>query len=246
MSTDTDQSLGAGVVWHTGTENGAVSDTDTDTESEQFTEEEVQAFCGNRLYRCDKLTDTKKDCNALLFYGQQSANMYSSVTNPLYQNFYYNVVKMPIQINNRTALLEERNPLFAQLMGERYILTTENKMPSGYSILQQKGRYVIAENTDVLPIAYTTADCISDKQFASLDDMEKMTALSRYTVVENDRQKTVKVSEMDEIALPGLDAEEVSRDKQIQGHTGEDGLSDHSYEERCAPGPLSGYEKRTL
>lgn len=216
MSTDTDQSLGAGVVWHTGTENGAVSDTDTDTESEQFTEEELQAFCGNRLYRCDKLTDTKKECNALLFYGQQSANMYSSVTNPLYQNFYYNVVKMPIQINNRTALLEERNPLFAQLMGERYILTTENKMPSGYSILQQKGRYVIAENTDVLPIAYTTADCISDKQFASLDDMEKMTALSRYTVVENERQKTVKVSEMDEIALPGLDAEEVSRDKQIQ------------------------------
>ena len=208
MSTDTDQSLGAGVVWHTGTENGAVSDTDTDTESEQFTEEELQAFCGNRLYRCDKLTDTKKECNALLFYGQQSANMYSSVTNPLYQNFYYNVVKMPIQINNRTALLEERNPLFAQLMGERYILTTENKMPSGYSILQQKGRYVIAENTDVLPIAYTTADCISDKQFASLDDMEKMTALSRYTVVENDRQKTVKVSEMDEIALPGLDAQQ--------------------------------------
>ena len=73
MSTDTDQSLGAGVVWHTGTENGAVSDTDTDTESEQFTEEELQAFCGNRLYRCDKLTDTKKECNALLFYGQQSA-----------------------------------------------------------------------------------------------------------------------------------------------------------------------------
>ena len=35
-------------------------------------------------------------------------------------------------------------------------------------------------------------------------------------MVENDRQKTVKVSEMDEIALPGLDAEEVSRDKQIQ------------------------------
>ena len=60
MSTDTDQRQGTGVVWHTGTENGAVSDTDTDTESEQFTEEELQAFCGNRLYRCDKLTDTKK------------------------------------------------------------------------------------------------------------------------------------------------------------------------------------------
>ena len=68
----------------------------------------------------------------------------------------------------------------------------------------------------MLPIAYTTADCISDEQFASLDDLEKMTALSRYTVVENSKQKTVKVSEMEEVPLPGLDAEEVSHDSQIQ------------------------------
>ncbi len=216
VGTDTNQISDANVVQDIGTESSVTSGTDADTASEEFTEEELQAICSNRLYRCDKLTDTKKDCNALLFYGQQSANMYSSVTNPLYQNFYYNIVKMPIQINNRTALLEERNPLFAQLMGERYILTTENKMPSGYSVLQQKGKYVIAENTDVLPIAYTTADCISDEQFASLDDLEKMTALSRYTVVENSKQKTVKVSEMEEVPLPGLDAEEVSHDSQIQ------------------------------
>ena len=140
VGTDTNQISDANVVQDIGTESSVTSGTDADTASEEFTEEELQAICSNRLYRCDKLTDTKKDCNALLFYGQQSANMYSSVTNPLYQNFYYNIVKMPIQINNRTALLEERNPLFAQLMGERYILTTENKMPSGYSVLQQKGK----------------------------------------------------------------------------------------------------------
>lgn len=179
-------------------------------EEQDFTEEELRTICGNRLYRCDKLTDTKKECNALQFYGQQSANMYSSVTNPLYQNFYYKLAKMPIQINNRTALLEERNPLFAQLMGERYILTTENKMPSGYSILLQKEKYVIAENTNVLPIAYTTADCISDQQFETLSDTEKMTALSRYTVVEGKKQKEVIVPEMEEISLPGLDSDEVT------------------------------------
>ncbi len=165
---------------------------DQTQEEENFTEEELQAICGNKLYRCDKLTDTKTECNALQFYGQQSANMYSSVTNPLYQKFYYNVVKMPIQINNRTALLEERNPLFAQLMGERYILTTENKMPSGYSVLLQKGKYVIAENPNVLPIAYTTSDIISNTQFDALNDTEKMSALSRYTVAGDEEQKKSK------------------------------------------------------
>ena len=185
-------------------------------EEENFTEEELQAICGNKLYRCDKLTDTKTECNALQFYGQQSANMYSSVTNQLYQKFYYNVVKMPIQINNRTALLEERNPLFAQLMGERYILTTENKMPSGYSVLLQKGKYVIAENPNVLPIAYTTSDIISNTQFDALNETEKMSALSRYTVAGDEDQKKVNVSEMEQISFPSLDSETVSITGNVQ------------------------------
>ena len=185
-------------------------------EEEYFTEKELRAICGNGLYRCDKLTDTKKECNALQFYGQQSANMYSSVTNSLYQNFYYNIVKMPIQINNRTALLEERNPLFAQLMGERYILTTENKMPYGYSVLLQKGKYVIAENLNVLPIAYTTSDIISNAQFDELNDTEKMSALSRYTVAGDGKQNNVKVSEMEKISFPSLDSEEVSINGNVQ------------------------------
>ena len=190
--------------------------TEQTPEEENFTEEELQMLCGNKMYRCDKLTDTKRECNALQFYGQQSANVYSSITNPLYQNFYYNVVKMPIQINNRTALLEERNPLFAQLMGERYILTTDNKMPSGYSVLLQKGKYVIAENLNVLPIAYTTADIISEEQFAGLSDTEKMTALSRYTVAGDAKGKRVKVPEMEKISFPALDSKEVSITGDVQ------------------------------
>lgn len=189
---------------------------DQTQEEENFTEEELQTICGNKLYRCDKLTDTKTECNALQFYGQQSANMYSSMTNPLYQKFYYNVVKMPIQINNRTALLEERNPLFAQLMSERYILTTENKMPSGYSALLQKGKYVIAENPNVLPIAYTTSDLISEEQFDSLSDTEKMSALSRYSVAKDTSENKAEVSEMKQISLPSLDSEEVSVTGDVQ------------------------------
>lgn len=60
----------------------------------------------------------------------------------------------------------------------------------------------------MLPIAYTTSDCISDQQFEALGDTQKMTALSRYTVVE-DASDSVSVSDMEQISLPALDSNEV-------------------------------------
>ena len=148
--------------------------------------------------------------------------MYSSVTNSAYQKFYYDLTKMPIQINNRTALLEERNPLFAQLMAERYVLTTENKIPYGYKIVAQQGKNVIAENPNVLPIAYTTSDCMSQTQFETLSDTQKMTALSRYTVVE-DKTEPVSVSDMEQISLLALDSDEVECSNNVKVHALENG-----------------------
>ena len=193
-----------------------------EAQEQNFTEEELQAICGNKLYRCNKLTDAKKECNALLFYGQQTTTMYSSVTNSAYQKFYYDLTKMPIQINNRTALLEERNPLFAQLMAERYVLTTENKISYGYKIVAQQGKNVIAENPNVLPIAYTTSDCMSQTQFETLSDTQKMTALSRYTVVE-DKTEPVSVSDMEQISLLALDSDEVECSNNVKVHALENG-----------------------
>lgn len=193
-----------------------------EAQEQNFTEEELQAICGNKLYRCNKLTDAKKECNALQFYGQQTTTMYSSVTNSAYQKFYYDLTKMPIQINNRTALLEERNPLFAQLMAERYVLTTENKIPYGYKIVAQQGKNVIAENPNVLPIAYTTSDCMSQTQFETLSDTQKMTALSRYTVVE-DKTEPVSVSDMEQISLLALDSDEVECSNNVKVHALENG-----------------------
>ena len=148
--------------------------------------------------------------------------MYSSVTNSAYQKFYYDLTKMPIQINNRTALLEERNPLFAQLMAERYVLTTENKIPYGYKIVAQQGKNVIAENPNVLPIAYTTSDCMSQTQFETLSDTQKMTALSRYTVVEG-KTEPVSVSDMEQISLLALDSDEVECSNNVKVHALENG-----------------------
>lgn len=148
-----------------------------------FSEEELQEACSEPLYRCDSISNALNEGNALDFDGQQKTTMYSSVTNPDYQNVYYDLLFTPIQINNRTALLAEENPFLQNLMGVRYLITTQDKVPVGYEIIKQKGDAVIAENPSVLPIAYTTSDCMGEQQFDMLDALEKPGAIARYTIV---------------------------------------------------------------
>lgn len=152
-------------------------------EQAAFSEEELEQVYEDTLYRFDSISDALNEGNALNFAGQQKTTMYSSVTNPVYQDLYYNLLLTPIQINNRTALLAEENPFLQNLMGVRYLITTQDKVPAGYRIIKQKENMVIAENPFVLPIAYTTSDCMSGQQFESLDALEKLEAISRYTIV---------------------------------------------------------------
>lgn len=148
-----------------------------------FSGKELAEVCEDPLYRCDNILGGLKAGNALDFEGQQKTTMYSSVTNPFYQDFYYNLLLTPIQINNRTAILNGQNPFLQYLMGVRYLITTEDSVPVGYKIIKQKGSEVIAENPLVCPIAYTTSDCMSERQFEKLDELEKLEAISRYTIV---------------------------------------------------------------
>lgn len=152
-------------------------------EQAAFLKEEKEQIYEDPLYRFDSIFDAVNEGNALDFAGQQKTTMYSSVTNAAYQDVYYNLLATPIQINNRTALLAEQNPFLQNLMGVRYLETTEEKIPVGYEIMKQKDGAVIAENPSVLPIAYTTSDCMSVRQFETLDPSERLEAISRYTVV---------------------------------------------------------------
>lgn len=148
-----------------------------------FSGEELEQIYEDPLYRFDNISGALNAGNTLDFAGQQKTTMYSSVTNPVYQNVYYDLLFTPIQINNRTALLAEENPFLQNLMGVRYLITTQDKVPAGYEIIKQKGDAVIAENPSVLPIAYTTSGCMGGQQFESLDALEKLEAVSRYTIV---------------------------------------------------------------
>ena len=108
--------------------------------------------------------------------------MYSSVTDSGYAGFFYNIARNPIRVRNRVALMTDANPFFAYLMGIRYIQAKESSLPLGYQPIAEKDGIVIAENSGVLPIAYTSTATMAQEEFEKLEFPYTLEALSRYTI----------------------------------------------------------------
>lgn len=113
-------------------------------------------------------------------------SMYSSVANQAYADFFYRTMQTPISINNRIALLAAENPVLLSFLGVRYLETGAGAVPEGYHVLREEKGRVLAENPDVLPVAYAVRgeDVITEEAFDKLNSYEKLAALMKKTVIE--------------------------------------------------------------
>lgn len=155
------------------------------------------------LYRSDSLTEALDSSNELLLPWQTRSAMYSSVTNQLYSDFYYDVLMTPIQIRNRVALLPADNPFLLTQMGIRWLETTADQVPAGYDIIYRSGENVIAENPDVLPKVYFTEATLSRSIFDTLDPYDRLDALSRFTVVGDSVEETGSTDSTSDVTFSG-------------------------------------------
>lgn len=156
---------------------------------EIFTKRELEKYITEEWVRTDYLTNPLINANQLHFANQKTTGMYSSVTNKRYAAFYYDILKTPIRINNRVALLPEINPFLQYMLGVKFVVTDVDKIPGGYKNLYEKGSYAVAKNENVLPIAYLNHNIISRERFDSLTFPYSLEALTRYTIVENEEIK---------------------------------------------------------
>lgn len=159
----------------------------SDDRQELFFKEELKRLSLDENYRFDYLTTPFSTVNLTAPWSMGSTNLYSSVMNSDYADFFYQTVRNPIRIRNRVALMTDANPFFSYLMGIRYIQTRENYLPLGYAVLTAtrtaESGAVIAENPDVLPIAYTSTSLMSQKAYEELEFPYNLMALTNRTVV---------------------------------------------------------------
>ena len=128
-------------------------------------------------YRLEYLSQDLVNSNLLPSGNINKASIYSSVSNSLYGSFYYDAMKNPISIRNRVALLPDANPLFNYFMGIRYVAAAEDRIPYGYEKIEEEGGYVIAENSDVLPMCYGSYGVLSEEDYEKLPFPQNLEAL---------------------------------------------------------------------
>ena len=159
-----------------------------------FSSREIEAVATDPWARMDGMEQPLISSNRLLYSGQKSTTMYSSISNQEYSHWFFDILHMPVRINNRVAMLCEANPFQEYLMGVKYLQTTADKVPVGYEIKARKGDSVLAENDHVLPLAYLSTETISEEEFSRLEFPQTLEALLRYTVTESqeDSQTGIK------------------------------------------------------
>lgn len=157
-----------------------------DIRQNRFTAEELISFIDDTGYRCDFLADSFVNCNMPIGGEVFRTAMYSSVTNNLYGDFFYDTMKNPISLRNRVVLIPNQNPFFNEFMGIRYLVAKEAYLPPNYQVIRKRNGYVLAENSDVRPICYGTSSLISKEDFNQLQFPETLEALVSRTVVNGD------------------------------------------------------------
>lgn len=155
----------------------------SDNRQELFSRETLSDLCLDRSYRFDYLTTPFATVNLTATQGLGSTNLYSSVTSSEYADFFYNTARNPIRIRNRVALMTDANPFFAYLMGVRYIQTRPDYLPLGYEVIASQENAVIAENSNVLPIAYTSTNLMVQEDYEKLEFPYNLMALTNQTIV---------------------------------------------------------------
>ena len=131
----------------------------------------------------DTLERPYTNSNYMVWGAQNRSSIYSSISNSEYNQFYYDTLRNSISNRNRVAVTMHSNPFQEYLMGVRYIQTTKELLPAGYQVKAEKNGHVLAENDQVLPLAYGSTALMSEAAFDQLSYPQNLDTLTNRTIV---------------------------------------------------------------
>lgn len=157
--------------------------TVADESRDYFSQEDLEKYCENPQARFDVIEHPSSNTNYVITGDQNKSTLYSSISNSTYNTLLYDLLQMPISIRNRVAMTADENPFQEYLMGVRYIQTKDDKVPAGYITLIEKNGHVLAENKNVLPIAYGSTALLSEKDYDTLSYPQTLDTIANRTIV---------------------------------------------------------------
>lgn len=148
-----------------------------------FTQSEIEQVLAKENGRFLDTTSSLLNTNEIIGENSYKTTMYSSLCNTGYNHFYYDIMRNPINIQNRVALTSSPNLLFQLFMNVKTMETKKQTLPLGYTPVAEKGNTVIAKTDDAFPTAYVTSQLYNEKAFETLSYPAAIDALLQNAVV---------------------------------------------------------------
>ena len=176
--------------------------TIADESRDYFSREDLEACCENPQARFDVIEHPSNNSNYVITGEQNKSTLYSSISNSTYNTLVYDILQMPISIRNRVAMTADVNPFQEYLMGVRYIQTKADKVPAGYKTLLEKDGHILAENSNVLPIAYGSTALMTESEYDKLSSPQTLDTITNRTIVPDSPDNSENASDLSAAFLP--------------------------------------------
>ncbi len=174
----------------------------------KLTAEENEKLITNALSKITETDKTKYRVSNELYIGEYPnrvfenidcnlSTIYSSISNQVYNELYYDTLANNIPARNRVMTLATPNLLGLMLNGNKYVISM-NKALQGYELVSSESGLNIYKNENVLPLGFATANVMSYEDFEKLNFAVQQEALLNVIVADtqtnnNFIQRTEKV-----------------------------------------------------
>ena len=129
--------------------------------------------------------DNANTVNKVYSPNHYQTNIYSSIHNKKYNLFYFEGIFNENSYRNSALTTSSRNLLFNIYMGNKYIISDKDYIPSEYKAVRTDEDYTLYENDNCLPLGYSSSDIMSTEQYQSLAYPYNTEAILKYTIVDN-------------------------------------------------------------
>jgi Bacterial membrane protein YfhO. len=138
----------------------------------------------DNIYRLISDNNTLQNINRVYNINHYSSTIYSSTSNKLYKDFYYEHSGAEVNQRSYGKLSSSKNIFYNMFMGNKYHISNRKSM-IGYSPLYTAEGNTIYANKHVFPIIYATGNMISEKEINNLEFPYNMDALLRYAIIDS-------------------------------------------------------------
>ena len=167
----------------------------TNKQYQSYANQEVETLIQrNKVNTLANMNKSNQNMNQTYHNQITRLSGYTSTNHHLYNSFLYDILKLPISLNNRVAQIDQNNLFYLKMMSIDSVVS--KKKIDSYQGVDEINGLKLYQSQDIMPIAYATNSLYSQKQFKQLQYPYTLDILYNHAIVKkgnsNDQSQFVE------------------------------------------------------